>query len=213
MKLFDLLFPDKEVWYFVLRARLYIVNVCSFIINWVQSILLLQITNRFISLSLFSSNFFFLFFFVFNISSFYLLFPHYFHLFSRFLLLKLSFISSCYSYTLFFCLLLLLLLLLLLFLLLFSFLSFIPLIFPLSFSFFDIFSFKFCEVLWPVFDLWYLTCNNNNKKKILVHAVVRLIVFLFRLQPLPVPDISNSDSVHSLAMACIWVHLAKKVKS
>ena len=25
------------------------------------------------------------------------------------------------------------------------------------------------------------------------------------------PDISVADSVHSLAMSCIWVHLAKKV--
>lgn len=34
-------------------------------------------------------------------------------------------------------------------------------------------------------------------------------IVLFK--PLPLPDITVADSVHSLAMACIWVHLAKKV--
>ena len=30
-------------------------------------------------------------------------------------------------------------------------------------------------------------------------------------QPLSIPDITSADSVHSLAMACIWIHLSKKV--
>ena len=38
-----------------------------------------------------------------------------------------------------------------------------------------------------------------------------IIPVLFLSQPLPLPDITVADSVHSLAMACIWVHLAKKV--
>ncbi|XP_058942997.2 mediator of RNA polymerase II transcription subunit 23 [Pocillopora verrucosa] len=32
-------------------------------------------------------------------------------------------------------------------------------------------------------------------------------------QPLSIPDITSADSVHSLAMACIWIHLSKKAQS
>ncbi|EDO35076.1 predicted protein, partial [Nematostella vectensis] len=42
------------------------------------------------------------------------------------------------------------------------------------------------------------------------------VIKLFELlypgnEPLPEPDINHADSIHSLAMACIWIHLSKKV--
>lgn len=44
--------------------------------------------------------------------------------------------------------------------------------------------------------------------------VMKLFDLLYpEKQPLPLPDITVADSVHSLAMACIWVHLAKKAQS
>ncbi|KXJ29451.1 Mediator of RNA polymerase II transcription subunit 23 [Exaiptasia diaphana] len=43
--------------------------------------------------------------------------------------------------------------------------------------------------------------------------VLRLFELLYpENEPLPAPDINSSDSVHSLAMACIWIHLTKKAE-
>ncbi|KAK2574606.1 Mediator of RNA polymerase II transcription subunit 23 [Acropora cervicornis] len=45
------------------------------------------------------------------------------------------------------------------------------------------------------------------------NPVMKLFDLLYpEKQPLAVPDISIADSVNSLAMACIWVHLAKKAQ-
>ncbi|XP_068748521.1 mediator of RNA polymerase II transcription subunit 23-like [Montipora capricornis] len=44
--------------------------------------------------------------------------------------------------------------------------------------------------------------------------VMKLFDLLYpEKQPLPLPDITVADSVNSLAMACIWVHLAKKAQT
>ena len=67
------------------------------------------------------------------------------------------------------------------------------------------------EALWSTLSrkAGWLSCIKNisiNQKQLRLW-----LTFLFLFQPLPVPDISVADSVHSLAMSCIWVHLAKKV--
>ena len=67
------------------------------------------------------------------------------------------------------------------------------------------------EALWSTLSrkAGWLSCRKNigiNQRQLNLW-----LTFLFLFQPLPVPDISVADSVHSLAMSCIWVHLAKKV--
>lgn len=67
------------------------------------------------------------------------------------------------------------------------------------------------EALWSTLSrkAGWLSCIKNigiNQRQLNLW-----LTFLFLFQPLPVPDISVADSVHSLAMSCIWVHLAKKV--
>ena len=73
------------------------------------------------------------------------------------------------------------------------------------------------EALWSTLSRkagWLSWIKNKKIKKnigINQRQLNLWLTFLFLFQPLPVPDISVADSVHSLAMSCIWVHLAKKV--